>query len=155
MKGDVVNLGCVRNLWCLIYSKHNFICSSITKCFLTWTQPGAPALFASLQDAYVNTNQCTAVPEKDQFLRDCYMWAWLCRCRKKAHAWDPRWMFPKHWETCALDIEECSGTVYLPAASHKFQINSINSTSHFMVRYFCETWKLKRPRDNWGFKVSR
>lgn len=74
---------------------------------------------------------------------------------EKAHAWGPQSMFPKHWETCALDIEEGSGTVYLPAASHKFQINSVNSSFHFMVRYFCETWKLKHPQDNWGFKVSR
>lgn len=54
-------------------------------------------------------------------------------------------MFPKHKETCALNIEESSGTVYLPAASHRLQISSNNLTCHFMVWYFCGTWKPQTP----------
>lgn len=48
--------------------------------------------------------------------------------------------FPKHWETRAFNIEESSGTVYLPAARHRFRISFNNFTFHFLM------WNLKKPQ---------
>lgn len=44
--------------------------------------------------------------------------------------------FPKHWETWASNIEESSGTVYLPGARHGFRISFNNFTWHFAMWYF-------------------
>lgn len=104
------------------------------------------AIFTIMPEPYVNTKRQGVVPQKRKLLKWMLRVNVQCRKRRKmlmleAHCGK----FPKHWQTCALNIEESSGTVYLPAASHRFQISSNNLTCHFMVWYFCETWRPQTP----------
>lgn len=122
--------------------------------FLTWAQPGVCNICHYARSICQRKAARVWCLKKKAFWMNVCVWACALRkCRKilmhEAHCG----MFPKHWETCALNIEESSGTVYLPATSHRFQISSNNLTCHFMVWYFCETWKPQSPNPSDAHKT--
>ena len=146
MSGDVLSLSRVRNLHCLTNSKKTRSLQSESSDSF-W--PELHQVFAVFSIMYAAscrraTRRCSAWNRK---LSEWTLRVNACSTNIGKHScMRPLCqMFPKHWETCALNIEESSGTVYLLAASHKFQISSNNLTCHFMVRYFCETWKPQTP----------
>lgn len=148
MNGDVVSRT-------LPYSKHKIFALNYsavqTKAVSDLSLPGFWSICHYARCIYVNAiaEECSGWGKKREERKAFWMnfacervlrkyWRMLMR---EAHCR----MFPKHKETCALNIEESSGTVYLPAASLRLQISTNNLTCHFMVWYFCGTWKPQTP----------